>query len=278
MRKIRKVIETCALCLQPRLLKDSHVIPKGVYRRTRGAQSPGVSIANGKAFLSEKQLQTKLLCAGCEDRLNKLGERYFLQNCLQTDGSFPIYEKIQANPASFVPVNQGTRYWRAREIDADYEKLAYFAASLFWRFAVAKPMLAPGVITVDFPRELESGLRDYLNGNHSAISNTAVTIHAIRRLPPHIIDLRHTFISPRELPTTEFNFSFRFYEIECLGFLFFLLFTEEPSIDLLRSNCILHHEDHPIFLSDAVRDGTVSRLTNWAQSSQPIGRLRNFRG
>lgn len=279
MKRIQKVISTCALCRQPRLLRDSHVIPRGCYLRARGRRrdpvldkSP-VNIANGRAFQSQQQLKAELLCSECEARLNKGGERYFLQNCIQQDERFPIYEVIQANLESSIPMNADTRYWHAEGLHADYAKLAFFAASVFWRFAMARTKFRSGTLTLELPDGLEAALRDYLTGSTNFIKNSAITVHAVRRLPPGAVDLRRTFISPRELPTDCFSFPLKFYELECLGFVFFLLYAEGSSAGYLKSSCILQDENHPIYLSNIIRESTVGRLINWARKSQPTEKL-----
>jgi hypothetical protein len=237
-----------------------------------------VNIVNGNAFLSQKQLRAKLLCRDCEGKFNSKGEKYFLENCLQTDGSFPIDAKIQANPTASVSVGQGSMYWRSISLDVEYDRLAYFATSLFWRTWAAKEKLPKGEITIDFPPELDAGLKDYLQGRTPVISGAALAINVVKRLPSDILDLRYKFTSPLEITENSFDFPMRFYLIECLGFVFWLFSAAEPALAYLRSHCILHHEDRPIFVSDIVRDVSLRSQVAWVRSSNPSQNLRAYRG
>jgi hypothetical protein len=141
-------------------------------------------------------LRAELLCRDCEGKFNSKGEKYFLENCLQTDGSFPIDAKIQANPTASFSVGQGSMYWRSIPLDVEYDHLAYVATSLFWRTWAAKEKLPKGEITIDFPPELDAGLKDYLQGRTPVISGAALAINVVKRLPPDILDLRYKFTSP----------------------------------------------------------------------------------
>jgi hypothetical protein len=278
MKRICKTVAPCALCSETRELQDSHIIPRGCYNRLRGHERSTVNIAKGNAFLSQKQLRAKLLCRECEGKFNSDGEKYFLENCLQIDGGFPVDARIQADPNGSVSVGQGSKYWRSVTLGVAYDRLAYFAASLFWRTWAAKEKLPRGEITVDFPPELDAGLKDYLQGRTSVIPCASLAINVIKRLPPNIRDLRYVFSSPREVTENPFDFPMKFYSAECLGFEFWLFSAPEPYLGALRSHCILHHDDHPIFVSDAVQAGSVMRQVSWVRGSNSSQNLRSYRG
>jgi hypothetical protein len=86
------VVDQCPLCRRRDILKLSHIIPRGVYRRV-SMNGLSVNIVGGNATLTQSQLRTALLCEDCEQKLNKNGERYFLLNCLQSDASFPLLDR-----------------------------------------------------------------------------------------------------------------------------------------------------------------------------------------
>jgi hypothetical protein len=130
----------CGLCLKTRELQDSHYLPRAFYKRLRGPAeernpNPVVVTEAGKVATS-KQVTDYLLCADCEDRFNRNGEKRVIENCWQAEGRFPILAALTAA----TPVHSGEAGFRAFEgrsikgIDAD--QLGYFAASVFWRAAV----------------------------------------------------------------------------------------------------------------------------------------------
>lgn len=105
---------TCKLCQQEKELKESHIVPKAIYRwikktsatsYLRRGKNPNVRIQDG--------VKIRLLCGDCEQKFSAY-EKYFIEN---------IFKPV--NEAAFpeqIPV--GFQY---------DEKLFYFVNSLWWR-------------------------------------------------------------------------------------------------------------------------------------------------
>ena len=133
---MNKTIQKCALCWESRVLKNSHLIPKAIYRRLkRGvAQDLGsparVNPSTGTTVLSDYQPTMQLLCFECEQRFSAKGEDIVIPQVRSAD-KFPLRDTSM----------NGTNLVRCCDTagNAALKKDAYFyfAASLAWRMSVA---------------------------------------------------------------------------------------------------------------------------------------------
>jgi hypothetical protein len=140
----------CRLCLQHRELKDSHLLPRSMYKLLR---SPGTAEPNPLFIGSEKvgtnsgQYRDRLLCGECEDRFSKLGETWVMGNCWREDEIFLIRDALRAHtPTEHIP-GILTVYEAASVPSIKTAHILYFAASVFWRAAVHRWRI-PGHPTV----------------------------------------------------------------------------------------------------------------------------------
>jgi hypothetical protein len=131
---------TCKLCLSPDVvLRDSHYIPKGVYRQLRetgGCPDPW-RITSDHAVRTSKQLKAHLLCDSCEDRLSRLGEDWVMKHFLRADDTFRLQDILERHRAEVRLDGEATRVYLAAVIpEIDVAALTYFAASIFWRGSI----------------------------------------------------------------------------------------------------------------------------------------------
>jgi hypothetical protein len=95
------------LCLETKLLCDSHLLPAGAYRPLmtpgpKGAEPPvHVGVNHRKPLKSSRQIKDYLLYEGCEDRLRRQGEDWMTANGYHADGSFPLRDAALKKGASF---------------------------------------------------------------------------------------------------------------------------------------------------------------------------------
>jgi hypothetical protein len=129
------VIGDCGLCHLRRDLRDSHFLPKAVYRMARepGAENQDpVVVTPARAGNTSQQVKDRFLCAECEDRFSRNGEAYVLGEIARPNGDFRLRERLQAAPLV-------GRYKRRECRDVSHsqdirrDQFAYFAASLLWR-------------------------------------------------------------------------------------------------------------------------------------------------
>jgi len=129
----------CALCLQDRDLQDSHLMPRALYkylRDTADANPNPLVVTATKEFQTSKQVSDYLLCAECEDRFNKGGEKWVIEACWQSETAFPLQQALQGATPLFTSGPDFTAYAGSDIPSIQIDKLAYFAASVLWRAGV----------------------------------------------------------------------------------------------------------------------------------------------
>jgi hypothetical protein len=173
--------------------------------------------------------------------------------------------------------DQKTGYWPSASLGIPPENLAYFAASLFWRTWASKEKLPHSRISLDLQTEVVEGLHKFLLGRSSVIENSALVANLVGRLPRPQPDLRYVFSLPQEITRHDMGADIRFYNTECLGFVFFLLSAPDPMLTYARTNCILHNASHPVFVGEGIQQGSIRRQYAWVSGSTPTDSLRSWR-
>lgn len=83
---------TCALCGHFEILRNSHFLPAGFYRRMN---MPGL-ITTHSVRTTSRQTRAYILCVDCEHRFDKSGEDYVLKNAANwKTGVFPLLERLR---------------------------------------------------------------------------------------------------------------------------------------------------------------------------------------
>lgn len=130
---------TCRLCRTPDVkLRDSHFMSAGFYKLARddSRSNPNpVLVSEEISLLSSEQATAHLLCAKCEGRFNKGGETWVLKNCWHSETDFPLREALLPTMPSPLSLPDFTIFEARSASGVDADKLAYFAASIFWRGA-----------------------------------------------------------------------------------------------------------------------------------------------
>lgn len=126
------MVGTCALCEKNADLQDSQLIPKWAYRRVCDvdpvdAKAP-VHIADGNAFLSNKQTTKYLLCTDCEQRFSKC-EDYVARLTELDNGQIKLFSNITR-------LDTPKKVLASLNEDVDGDQIAYFATSIMWRGCV----------------------------------------------------------------------------------------------------------------------------------------------
>ena len=112
------------------------VVPE--HARDTRFKNPHPEIVTSDVTLkSSRQVSQHLLCVHCERRLEQGGETWVIPRCWQDPTSFPLREALVAANV-VVESGPGFETFAAVKVpDFEPDKLAYFAASLFWRGAVS---------------------------------------------------------------------------------------------------------------------------------------------
>lgn len=115
----------CALCLNEKCLKISHIIPNAVFKKIKRASGSGqlIKFDDAKNSIVERSQESwgeRLLCEECESKIGKY-EQYGLS--LLRERRAPL---VEDHPKGLLFLNH------------DYSKFKLFLTSLIWRSAVSK--------------------------------------------------------------------------------------------------------------------------------------------
>lgn len=232
----------CALCLEVKELRDSHLLPAGILRLLRDD-----SMRNPNPYLmslehvgqTSSQAKQYLLCQDCEQRLGRNGESWVTKHCYHEDTrGFRLRDLLKrANPILSGP--HGGAYNASQITAIDIEKLVYFSASVVWRaslrpWRVHKQVYDP----IQVHAEDREELRKYLLGK-APFPQNAVSV---------------VYVSTSEVPplTAGFPDSIHDARIEIHRFyipgIWFHLGWGDGLTDDHRQMCILRSPFHPICL------------------------------
>jgi len=124
--------KSCSLCLQQRELRESHYIPKGVFKAVGHggpnyeSQNVSLNFQTGTVSYSNFQPTQKLLCSDCEQKFSDRGEDLVIPELL-THNDFPLRDKTLSLVSDDSVVTRKTMG------KLDYQRYAYFALSVIWR-------------------------------------------------------------------------------------------------------------------------------------------------
>lgn len=125
----------CKMCLEPKVLIRSHLIPAAVYKLCRTSDSDPVRISSEVVMQTSRQTQDYLLCAKCDNSLSKHGESWLLPKLRTWDKGFPLYDIATAVPPDVVE-GEGAGYAAKRNPQIDVEAITHFAIGIFWKASV----------------------------------------------------------------------------------------------------------------------------------------------
>jgi hypothetical protein len=171
----------CALCHNPRPLLDSHFLPAAVYKNLLDPTGPikNMIVSNGTtASERSDQVSQPLLCQECEILFQQGGESWVLARRLMPDGSFVLRDILRASPPARTTPKGELVYEAASIPGVNPEQLVYFAASIFWRGAVADWDLPTGKYPkLGISPELIEALRKYLLGEQPLPPDVVILLH-----------------------------------------------------------------------------------------------------
>jgi hypothetical protein len=232
----------CALCRDTCELRDSHFLPKALYRlvRANGKRNPHPVRLNATGRQQTAfQARSYLLCGKCEKRFDENGENWVMRHCYRGRGVFRLRALVEQAQPSFSE-REFSVYSTAALQDIKSEQLAYFCASVVWRASV----------------------RDWcVEGyNHEAI-----------KLGPYQDEIRRYLLNETGFPrsatinvvlsrlrTPALTFSFvdtarvdegHCHRLSIPGITFMLTVGKRAVED--SAICLMHSPEHPIFISTA---------------------------
>ncbi|HAF7509390.1 TPA: hypothetical protein GNA48_000039 [Salmonella enterica subsp. houtenae serovar 21:z4,z23:-] len=176
------VEEMCELCNKSSILKNSHLMPKSLYKIITRTFSPHdsapiwASKSQKSAYYTNSQIAKKLLCGVCEDRFNKNGEKYVIEKCLKNEHTFELKRMLEHSVPS---INvEGFYYFTPNDIPKlNSDKFMYFVASIVWR-ATATNWSNDDIAHLNgsLPNEYKEPLRNYLLKRADFPKNIYITV------------------------------------------------------------------------------------------------------
>jgi hypothetical protein len=130
-----KAFGPCRMCLIPKDLVRSHLMPAFLYDYCRQGEHKPIKVGGGVLIPTDRQTQAYLLCEECEDILNKGGEMWIAGKLATWERSFPLYDLLMKGPPEFDEKDMAV-YFAAKNSEIDVEKLTHFALGMFWKASV----------------------------------------------------------------------------------------------------------------------------------------------
>ncbi len=125
----------CKLCLQERMLCDSHLAPAGLYRFCKAKELGPVRMTAAEISEANEEVTAYLLCEQCEALLNRDGENWLLPKLATIDKTFPFYDILTEVPPD--TSEDGTEaYTCSRNPKVGFRKLTNFVVGVFWKSSV----------------------------------------------------------------------------------------------------------------------------------------------
>jgi len=173
-------IGICKLCLLTKDLKDSHLIPRSLYKKSRGSGTKGnqdpLLVTKAARKQSSYQITDYVFCRDCEHRLNVNGEDYVMRLVSKQNLDFPLLDVLQAVPAT-VKHAEGETYSAADTPTINRDKIAYFAISVFWRASIHTWQLENGTkVKIDLGAKYNEELRQHLMGLTAVPKNVSLQL------------------------------------------------------------------------------------------------------
>ncbi len=213
-------------------------------------------VGDGVIMQTDRQLQHPLLCADCEEILNKNGETWVNPKLATVKDGFPLYEILIRRQAA-AEDEAGGIYFAVENGDIDVEKLTHFALGIFWKAAVhswkgkeRSPMIELGPYA--------DRIRVWLRSESPFPRNVSLSV-MLARADRALV----AFTGPVERPPKVW----RTFWLYVPGISFVLSVGRLIEAEM-RETCIHENPTHPIFVADDVMGAVWTRLKEQYQESR----------
>ena len=199
-----------------------------------------------KSRIDNRQVKTHLLCALCEDRFSKNGERWVVGHGFRTPGSFALQTALKiAHPLA--ETDDGWAFSGRTTPGVEMEPLVYFGASVFWRATAHDWGCAAHRLA--FGSRYQEEFRQYLLGTGAFPSNAALLID---------VSDATTLLEIAAFPFGgRVDGTYSRYEFHIPG-VQFTLFLGQRMLEAARRLCAVHSSEQWIFLSCNPRGLTLA--------------------
>ena len=263
----------CRLCRNHRELKDSHLLPKALYKlltlmgKAVGSTNANPVVITPKiAIQTSKQVSDYLLCDICEDLLNKCGEKWIIANCWRSADDFPIGAALD----NFAPltIEDGIQVYLGCAAPAiELNQLVHFGVGVFWRAAAHQWSAVAG----HSPARLHLGpyeeeLRLFIHGD-APFPEDAVLYVSVSS--SHAPGANHTVVFPYHRRPRSGCHQYMF----CIPGVTFQLMVGKGTPHTVRDGCTLRR--HFIYRTD--KDFGVEDMVKLTGTAKPKGALTSVK-
>jgi hypothetical protein len=237
----------CKLCLQTKDLQDSHLMPAAAYKKTRGTGKGSrhpVTLTAKASFQNSRQISDFVLCKDCEQRFNAGGEAYVMR-LVTSKKRFPLLEKLRASkPTHRAEILETDGYSASDSGDVNRAKLAYFAASVFWRASAHTWRGEDGLpLSIRLGSMYQEEFRQFLLGKQEFPRKAALAVFACSdRLS------QETFF----MPSTRRTDDYLVHGFVCRGILFALVVGRSIPVQFRKLSMVGTTEQW-ILVSDCIK-------------------------
>lgn len=229
-------------------------MPKALYKylRDKAEANPNpIAATPAKTIQTSKQVTDYLLCRECEDRFNKSGEKWVIEDCWRSETDFPLQAALLAATPLFTNGPDFAAYSGAAP-GVDVGRLAYFAASVVWRAGVHQWKQyghAPQKLTLG---PYQEQLRQYLMGNTGFPDDIVLIVTVSRTLETE----RNAMML---LPWLSDHEAYHKYAFVIPGVTFQVLIGKNiPSH--VRDCCMVHSPQNYLFMSRAREEDVFQKM------------------
>jgi hypothetical protein len=262
------MVGDCGLCHTKGVtLKDSHLIPRALYKLFRDERFPDPSpvlISEGKSLLSNRQAADCFLCDVCEDRFNKYGEAWVLANCWRDEQTFKLRDALLATRPHPKSSSDTKIFVSAAAPGVEPDKLAYFAASVFWRRAARSWEIGTlAVRRLRFDR-YEEAFRLYLLGRARWPRDAVMFINVSAGMET----MRNAVV---EFPARISRNGSYIYRLRIPGITFMLMLGSRfrQYVNL----CAVHNVERPIYMAEDLDKWNFKDVMREYANSPRVGKL-----
>jgi hypothetical protein len=170
----------CKLCLQRKLLADSHFLPAGIIRQCMVASltnKDAVWVSQNTVKQTSKPIKDYVFCDKCEQRFSNFGEQWTIHKVAQINGQFPILSMLE-NVRPERETDNMKIYAADHVPEMHVERLVHFGCGLLWKASVHQWKMEGEVLT-PLVLDCEEELRQYLHGDCPFPRNVAALIVSV---------------------------------------------------------------------------------------------------
>jgi hypothetical protein len=240
----------CRLCSNVGKLMKSHYVPAGIYRIMKYKNLQPLLSSPDTVISASKQLRVPLLCNDCEQRFDRLGEKWVQARMARDFENFPLGDLLREKTTPVV-IRPGSFIYPTVEVpEIDAAKITYFALSIFWRGAVHDWQGLNGPLPRVPLGDFEIPIQQFLLGRAPFPQDVVLNVLIWPRRPVLLASY-----APVDSSTQKYG-NFHFY----IPGMHFELFTGREIPPWVRSMCFVASPSHPIASSERYSDEFLRHL------------------